>query len=208
MKKGTKVFVAALALVLVFGAVVGGTLAWLQSTSKTITNTFTVGNVSIALNESGLAEDETEKDFKMIPGNKIAKDPQITVNSGSEACWLFVEVTESDNLGTYIDYDIADGWTELSAGVYYREVADLTADEAEDVIINVLASDDTMVDDTKPYANGYVTVKGTVTAADMTAAESDAPELTFTAYAVQKANVASAADACSIAKTGDLPAQG
>ena len=72
----------------------------------------------------------------MVPGNAIEKDPTVTVKSGSEECWLFVKVEESANLDTYIDYAIADGWTELEegSGVYYREVAASQADTAFSVL--------------------------------------------------------------------------
>ena len=165
------------ALVLVVAlAYVGGTIAWLTATTTPVTNTFTVGNIDIALAE-------TTSNYKMVPGNTIAKDPTVTVKANSEACWLFVKIEESDNLKSYIDYSVAEGWTALTGvtGVYYREVAATTTDTA----FSVLTSD-------------QVTVKNTVTKADMDAIANNTaskPTLTFTAYACQKDNVNSAADA-------------
>lgn len=172
----TKTLIVALAVMLVVGCAVGGTLAWLTDTTGPVVNTFTVGNIDIDLAE-------TTTDYKMVPGATISKDPKVTVKSGSEACWLFVQVTESDNLGSFISYTVDSNWTALSgvSGVYYREVAAATAD----VEFSVLT-------------NNQVTVKDTVTKDMMdaiTAGTATDPTLTFKAYAVQKAGVATVADA-------------
>ena len=160
MKKKFMLMVSA--LVLVAAMAVGGTLAYLTAQTQAVTNTFTIGNINITL-----AED-------------IAKDPVVTVKGGSEACWLFVKVAESDNLDTYITYGLADGWTELTAGsgIYYREVAS----SGDDQTFGVLAGD-------------KVTVKSEVTTEQMTAANTSKPTLAFTAYAVQKAGFDTAAQA-------------
>ena len=91
MKKKTLALV--LALTLLVAGVVGGTLAWLTDQTAEVKNTFTVGDINIGLTE-------TTADYKMIPGNTIAKDPTVTVKANSEACWLFVkvEVRESGHL--------------------------------------------------------------------------------------------------------------
>ena len=93
MKKKTLALV--LALTLLVAGVVGGTLAWLTAQTAEVKNTFTVGDINIGLTE-------TTTDYKMVPGNTIAKDPTVTVKANSEACWLFVKVTESENLDTFI----------------------------------------------------------------------------------------------------------
>ena len=169
MKK--KILALVLALTLLVAGVVGGTLAWLTDRTAEVKNTFTVGDINIGLTE-------TTADYKMVPGNTIAKDPTVTVKANSEACWLFVQVTKSENLDTFITYAIAEGWTELQDGVYYREVPASNADQT----FSVLKGD-------------AVTVKDTVTKAMLTAKDFANPTLTFKAYAVQKDNVASASDA-------------
>lgn len=166
MKKKTLVLV--LALTLLVAGVVGGTLAWLTDQTAEVKNTFTVGDINIGLTE-------TTTDYKMVPGNTIAKDPTVTVKANSEACWLFVKVTESANLDDFITYAIATGWTELEAGVYYREVPASAADQT----FSVLAGD-------------AVTVKSDVTRAMLETAKTDAPTLTFKAYAIQKDHFATA----------------
>ena len=118
----------------------------------------------------------------MVPGNTIAKDPKVTVEAGSEDCWLFVKIEESQNLDTYISYTVASGWTELTAGsgIYWRQA------KAGDSF-SVLANDEVIVNSS---------VNKTQMEAIKTA---DQPTLTFTAYAVQKDNVADAAAAWAIA---------
>ena len=171
MKKRTLALI--LALVLVFGAAVGGTIAYLTDTTGPITNTFTVGNINI-----GLAE--TATDFKMVPGCDITKDPKVTVEANSEACWLFVRIDESSNLDDFISYTVASDWTQgdgtkIPANVWYRSVDASTTDQ----IFSVLAGD-------------KVTVNTSVTKTMMDGLEvtgATQPTLTFTAYACQSANM-------------------
>lgn len=178
MKK--KTFALLMALVLVFGVAVGGTVAWLTAKTGPVVNTFTVGDINIGLTE-------TTKDYKIVPGTDIAKDPKVTVKANSEACWLFVKVeeanwpaaVETDGTTRKVNYEIAGGWTALSgvSGVYYREVDAVTAD-----------TDFAVLKDNK------VTVSDTLTKTEINNITTN-PTLTFTAYAVQKDNIADAATA-------------
>lgn len=172
MKK--KTIAVVLALVLVICCAVGGVLAWLTDTTAPIKNTFTVGNVKIDLAESN------NLNLKMIPGKDIEKDPKVTVEAGSEACWLFVKVEKSNNFDDFMTYTMAEGWNQLKdadgndvSGVYYRVVG--TA--ATDTTFNVIK-------------DNTVTVKTSVTQNMMdniTNGSATAPTLTFTAYACQSA---------------------
>lgn len=165
----SRAFIALLALVLVIGCVAGGTVAWLVATSDTVTNTFTYGNIDIALTET------TGTSYKIIPGTDIKKDPKVTVKGGSEDCWLFVKVEES---GTFVadkvTYAIDNGWTALPGvdGVYYREVSAVTAN-----------TDFNVLKDNK------ITVSSELTKTEIPTAPAT---LTFTAYAVQKDGIADA----------------
>lgn len=164
-----------LAFVLVLGIAVGGTVAWLTDKTEEVKNTFTIGNINIDLTESD------DLDLKMVPGKTITKDPKVTVVANSEACWLFVEVKESANFESFMTYDMAAGWTALSGvdGVYYREVAAVSADT-----------------DFAVLKDNQVKVLDTVTKAQLDDLTADTlPTLTFTAYAVQKDNIADAATA-------------
>lgn len=176
MKKTLRKILPVLALVLVVAvASVGGTLAWLTATTGTVTNTFTVGDISITLDET------TGTSYKVIPGKEITKDPKVTVLKGSEACWLFVKV-EKDKWNDKLSFEIADGWTELTtgSGIYWREVGDLTAADAKDVVYPVLK-------------DNKINVANTVQKNEITAGNE--PKLSFTAYAIQKEGSTTAADA-------------
>ena len=177
MKKKSLALVLALAMIVV--CVVGGTLAWLTDKTAPVTNTFTYGDINIELKETGAtvaADGSATKEFKMIPGYTIDKDPKVTVLAGSEKCYLFVKVDKSTNFDTFMTYDMAAGWTQgdgtnIPSNVYYRVVDASTADQEFGVL-----------------ANDKVTVKDTVTKADMDGLKANVatqPTLTFTAYAVQ-----------------------
>ena len=158
-----------LALVLVFGVAVGGTIAYLMDKTQVVVNTFTTGNVDIDLTET------TGKTYKMTPNAVIDKDPTVTVIAGSEACWVFVKVEEINNPDTYLDYTIASPWKALDEtnhpGVYYIEQTAPLADKVYPVL-----------------TGSKVTVKN-LTNTEMDAAEANPPQLIFTAYACQSAGV-------------------
>ena len=79
---------------------VSATLAYLTSKTNVVTNTFSVGNVTITLDEAKVTEygevdgttRVTENTYKLIPGHTYKKDPTIHVDADSEECWLFVKV--------------------------------------------------------------------------------------------------------------------
>ena len=167
MKKKSLALVLALAMIVV--CVVGGTLAWLTATTPEVKNTFTTSDVDITLTE-------TTTNYKMIPGYTIDKDPTVTVVKDSEKCYLFVKVDKSANFDKFMTYDMAADWIALDGvdGVYYRVVETSTADQPFYVL-----------------AGNQVTVKDTVTKADMDGLKANVatqPTLTFTAYACQYNN--------------------
>ena len=163
-----------LALVLLAVCAVSGTLAWLTAKSDTVVNTFTTSDIKVELKETTGAE------YKMIPGYTIGKDPKATVLEGSEECYLFVKLEKSSNFDDYLEYAIADGWTQLTTEkngnaitdlVYYRKVLTKDIGTAYSVL-----------------ANDQVTVKGSVTKDLMNALDAAGavkPILKFTAYASQ-----------------------
>ena len=176
------------AIVLVIGCTAGGTVAWLVSKPNAITNVFTVGDINATLTE-------TKKEFKIVPGVEIAKDPVATVKANSEDCYLFMQLTE-ENWPTFteateagttrkVEYKIADGWTKLKDGVYYREVTKKDTDQPFDVL-----------------KGNKVTVSNTLTKENVDAITGD-PKLTVAVYAVQKEGMDSAADAWKTATAKD-----
>lgn len=182
-----------LALVLSIVGVVGGTVAWLIATPDPVVNTFTYGDINITLTETDTGLDGDNKDttnqYKMIPGEKIPKDPVVTVLKGSEAMYLFVKLEKSANFDEFMEYDMAekDKWYPVDGadGVYYRWItAAAVADENMEIHL---------------IANDTVTVKSSVTKEMLNALDSGSsatyPTLTVTAYAVQEAGSNTAAEA-------------
>lgn len=196
MKK--KAIVTVVALVLVLCCAMGGTLAWLVAKTDPVVNTFTYGDINIGLSESD------DLDLKMIPGNSIKKDPVVTVKKGSEACWLFVEVKESENFDDFMTYAIAEGWTLYNTTTSGSNIK--TDNTADDTYVIYREVDATTADtDFAVLANNSVSVKETVTKDNLNALDangvSNYPTLTFTAYAVQRdSNITDATQAWEIAQ--------
>ena len=177
---GGKAFTAMLALTLVLAAywAVGGTAAWLAAKSDPIASTFTFGDINITLKD----EDPQEGQIKIIPGVDIKKALKVTVQADSVDCWLFVKVEEA---GTFVDgkvtYSIDGGWTkgdgsQIPENVYYRQVNAAT----DDSVFSVLKGD-------------KITVSDALTKEEIQ--NITGPTLTFTAYAVQKEGIDTAAEA-------------
>ena len=172
-----KLVVAMLAVTLLIGCAIGGTVAWLTANTAPVVNTFTYGDINITLAET------TGSNYKIIPGVEITKDPKVTVKKDSEACWLFVKV-KAENWPNFVKedgtlkvaYAIDNNWakgdgTKIPSDVYYRSVTASNADQP----FGVLSGDKITVSDelTKAEINNLNDAAKT-------------PTLTFTAYAVQK----------------------
>ena len=188
---GSKSVALVLACVLLVAGVIGGTVAWLTAQDTPVTNTFTPSTIGVELKEhtynattDALTTETTDtgvSNYKMIPGWTIPKDPEAWITTNSEAAYLFVKVEKSTNFDTFMSYEIASGWTELTSAagtnykVYYREVAAGATAAA--------------MDETNAFqilANDKITVLSTVTTQMMNALTADNyPTLTFTAYAHQ-----------------------
>lgn len=194
MKNMKKILVLALAALLLVAVGVGGTLAWLTATTDPVTNTFTESDVDITLTET------TGDRYKMVPSVDITKDPKVTVKAGSEACFVFVKITEagevSYNEGTttvtkkfddFLTYALASGWEFLDTTNYGNKT-----DNANDTYViyktQAATESDTAL---QILANDKVSVKDSVNKAMMDALalnESEYPTLTFQAWAIQQAN--------------------
>lgn len=196
-----------LSLVLVMMMVaVGGTIAWLTDKTDSVVNTFAPTSIQIDLNEHGYTSSDNtlntevvkkNEDYDIIPGRNLPKDPYVTVKKGSEACWLFVEVKQSDNWPTEMTYAV-DTTTSMTGtetgfekwqtvpnetGVYYIKVLATT----DDVSFNILQ-------------NKQIVVSDKMDKADMNALSTNKPTLTFTAYACQSVNVTDVTTAWNQAK--------
>ena len=103
MKTKTKALGLMMAAVLLVTATIFGTMAYLTSTDEVV-NTFTVGSVAIQLDEAKANTDGTlvegadrvdANSYKLLPGHTYAKDPMVTVLSGSENSYIRMTVTVS-----------------------------------------------------------------------------------------------------------------
>lgn len=188
-----------LVLVVAFAAV-GGTIAWLTDTTSAIKNTFTVGNVDIKLDESKYTRTEDENgnvtgtygdraeegnSYPLIPGNTYNKDPKVSVTTGSETCYLFVQYIGPTNVDNVEFTPNWNGWTKLTGND--------TNDAAGDVYWRIVKNDDTtrdfylLTENTGENGQKY-TIK-----VDSTATSATAFEMKYKAFAVQKENFTSAA---------------
>ena len=145
MKKSKALLLALCAAALSVG-VTFGTLAYLTDT-EAVTNTFTVGQVHISLDEENVDKKDAEgKDnadeprdkankYHLIPGQTYKKDPIVHVRADSESSWVFVKVENGiseieaasvkDGYQNITDQIAANGWTKLEGitgvtNVYYQ----------------------------------------------------------------------------------------
>lgn len=201
MKK--KILVACLCVALAVLTVAGTTLAYLTS-KDTVTNTFTVGNVAITLDEKDTDNDSNVDDnvtvngvvrdkanaYHLMPGGSYVKDPTVHVDPVSEDSWIFVKVengisafeaaTAEDGYKTIADQITANGWAELTGvtgvtGVYYKSYTKSTAGADLVVFGNFHISD------TANTVDGWNAI--------------NTKNITVTAYAIQKEGFTTAAAA-------------
>lgn len=198
MKNAKKALILVLCAALLVGASIMGTLAFLQMQTETVTNTFTVGQVKITMDEAkvdeyGVKDGAVRNNvtnaalthiYKLIPGREYVKDPVVYVTANSEACWLFVKVENGiaayeDAANKIADQLAANGWRELTTtpGVYYISVDAATAKVGEDY---------------KVFES--FTIKDELTNAELAAIPSGTV-IKVTAYAIQADGFDTAADA-------------
>lgn len=97
MKNTKKVLLGGVAALALVGTSVFGTYMYLTSQAN-VTNTFTVGNVNITMDETDIddstpiAERDTANTYHICPGQSYTKDPIVHVEAGSEDSWVFVTV--------------------------------------------------------------------------------------------------------------------
>ena len=204
MKK--KTIALALVLVMAFGVTMGGTFAYLTSQTEVVTNTFTIGNVKITLDEVKVdvygapltgndAGRGTANTYKLIPGHTYVKDPTIHVTKGSEEAWLFVkvvdEIVDIQDTKTVAAQMAANGWFAVNGvdNVFaYNNKVD-AREATEDIDIKVFENFKVLsTADVAAYAEKTITVQ---------------------AYAIQADGFADAATAWAAAPaTWTAPAQG
>ena len=183
-KNCKKIVILLVAAVLLIGGTIGGTLAWLKTTSGPVTNTFVAGNIgTLTLDETPVNQVDGKNNYVIIPGAPISKDPNVTYTSAEGISnigdvYVFVEVsggswTYDDNTKKFtaneLSWTVDDDWTYLSGKVFYIKTSSLT----KQPIIK----------------NNAIGVASTITEATMSDAVTAASGLTFTAYAIQAAGL-------------------
>lgn len=128
MKK--RILIPIVAVLIIAAMTVGASYAFLASKSHRIENTFVAGDISLTLTET------TGSNYVLVPGNKIGKDPRITVKGGSEECWLFFKEEKQALPSDIISYTYEDGWNALEGeeGVYWRRVSESTTDKTYGIL--------------------------------------------------------------------------
>jgi hypothetical protein len=138
--------------------------------TDSVVNVFTYGDINITLKET------TGENYKMVPGNTIAKDPKIIVLKDSEDCYLFVKVVNgisgievaTDDGVTITEQLTAKGWINLTGDIWYynTKVTLSDADQKIPVFDSFTLKDDADV-------TGYATL------------DNDNSKIVITAYAIQ-----------------------
>ncbi len=129
--------VAAIALVCVLAA--GGTIAWLTA-SASVSNTFTVGNIAITLDEPAWSDGS-----KLYPGAVIAKNPTIKVTAGSEDCYVYAMVDNQLNgkIADAVTLNVHSDWTPIATSgtkTVYRYKAVVTLNPADQPLTSVFTT--------------------------------------------------------------------
>ena len=144
MKTRSKALLLIFCAMLLLIASALGTVAYL-TVQDTVTNTFSVGQVKMTLNDGSAGKRSMrarstgapvdENDHILMPGHTYTKDHTIHVDAVSEDSYIFVKVengiasyeaassAEEGGYRTIADQITANGWTALesAADVYYRE---------------------------------------------------------------------------------------
>ena len=209
MRTKTKAMVLSLCAVLLVISTVFATMAFLTS-QDTVKNTFTVGEVSITLDEKDTDNSRTNtttsgrdkaNEYHLLPSQTYEKDPTVHVAKNSEDCFVYVKVTNGiagaeAQTGIYngdeyksISEQIENlGWAQLVVndkevdGVYYKTVAKEDANR-DLVVFNEFKIKDEI---TNAELSTYVTEE-----------ENATKIIEVIAYAVQCAGFDDAADAWS-----------
>ena len=163
MRKRKQVLLTAVCAVLLVATSILGTIAYLTS-QATVTNTFTIGNVEIKLEETDVDEDgnvldedgnilekddegnyigtpnrtEEGNEYHLIPGKTYLKDPKMTVLKGSEESYIRMILTihNKTDVETIINNHKLTDYSALIGGWDSEKwiYHDYTVDETEDTI--------------------------------------------------------------------------
>lgn len=203
MKTRTKaVLLASGAVLLVAGSVLG-TLAYLTD-SETAVNTFTVGNVSIDLEETDVDGDgdPLKNEYRLVPGEEYVKDPTVTVNAGSETSYVRMVMTvynwsvaEDALVFTTPPSETLLGGYDSAVWVPNGVVLDEDEDTAAFEFRYYTTADGSAGDNELPALFETLIVPGTVTGEELEALYGGGFKMVVEGHAIQAAGFQSADDA-------------
>ena len=171
-----------LAVIAILAVASLATLAYLTDSADAVTNTFTVGDIDIDLDE------DFDEDPKIYPGAEIRKEPVVTVLANSEPTYLYIFIDNKIGEDAELDIDGAKWIPVGSSGKVFR-------------YFEVVQSDDNPQEFTMFTK---VTFDETLTKEDLEAITT--PEIVVAAYAHQAVDVdLSVANAAAIAHFGVTP---
>lgn len=188
-----KIAIAIAAAALAGTCAIGGTLAWLTSTTSNVRNAFTMGNVFIELDEADVDEPGKRwsassagdyQSYNLTPGTTTLKDPTVTVKADSESCYVFVAVkdTLTINAGFSLENSELSGegadWISLGTDGMPEGY---TLYRYKDVVTPVDKNADDIVDDVELVLFTGVTVANTVSS--LPAGD---PTIDIKAFAIQE----------------------
>ena len=197
IRKKTAVLIA-IALALVFGIAVGGTIAYLTAKSNQVTNTFTVGNIQIELKEHENGKDGTEVEkregIKLLPGVAVDKDPFVRVKAGSEKCYVYMRYLNglTYQMNPAVDLEFNEDWilvkpvgtegsndTGWTQGLYrYKEPVEATDDLALPPLFTTgTLHSDVVILSENDAVNGYASLDGKTIAISAFAIQAEGIEL-------------------------------
>lgn len=166
-----KKLVTTLGAVALLGAIgVGSTLAYLTDTTGTVTNTFTVGNVTFDDDNevgSGLRESDVIRDkdgnyvdndgdntwtvitndyTSLVAGETVYKDPTVVMGSDSEVAWVFAQITNTND-AAFANIAWSEDWVKVDslstdAAVVYAKKTTIAASESSTIFTSVTISKD------------------------------------------------------------------
>jgi len=193
MKTKRKALLLTLCAVLLVAASVFGTIAYLTDT-EAVTNTFTVGQITMSMDEAKVNTDGTvveggdrvlENTYHLLPGHTYSKDPVVHLTANS-SCYVFIKV---DNKGieaieekdtSYVSVAnqiLNNGWTwwknDSNVHYFYKLVENNTNQEVESdlPVFSSFKVDESVTNEgLKTFYEGAGTEKA----------------VTVTAYAIQK----------------------
>lgn len=169
MKKRNLIIAGALCVCLVFAGVMA-----LFTDQDQATNTFTIGNVDITLEEPNWDENDAKD---LSPNATVPKDPQVKNDSTTNPCYCYLEVTvPKDAQGQLFTLnDVSSQWTLVNS--------DTSGATANKYVYAYAANENTMTS----LASGATTPKlfTSVTLADRASFDATTYDIPVKAYAIQ-----------------------